>query len=90
VDGPLSLIVNVILNVVLIPTFGINGSGAAVIVSEIAGAMLISVILRRDLHLHLHVVRESLRPLAACAIASATYPLWHDPRHPITTSRLRH
>jgi O-antigen/teichoic acid export membrane protein len=74
----LMLIVNVVLNAVVIPRYGIAGCAWATVASEFTGLAVMTRVVQRELRLR---PSQYLRPLPAAAAAAtalaAVWPLWH-------------
>jgi O-antigen/teichoic acid export membrane protein len=71
----IGLVLNVALNLVLIPSFGIRGSAAATTLCELILSVVMARIIRKDLGVTPHVFRASWR--AAIAAAVPCLALWH-------------
>ena len=74
-SGLIGIVLNVALNLVLIPHYGIRGSAIATTLCEVILSLVMMQIIRRDLKIVVHVVRASWK-----AILAATAPcliLWH-------------
>ncbi|MGO8905244.1 MAG: flippase [Solirubrobacteraceae bacterium] len=71
------LVENVLVNLVLIPHFSLNGAAAGTSISEalLAGSLLV---LSRSLHGRIHVQRIVLGPVLASACAAAVMAAFHD------------
>jgi O-antigen/teichoic acid export membrane protein len=73
--GLIGFVLNVALNLALIPHFGIRGSAVATTGCEVLLSLIMARIVRRDLKVIAHIIRASWR-----AILSAAAPcviLWH-------------
>ena len=74
-SGLIGVVLNVALNLVLIPRYGIRGSAVATTLCEVILSLVMMRIIRRDLKIVVHVVHASWR-----AILAASAPcliLWH-------------
>jgi len=66
---------NVALNLAIIPHFGIRGSAAATTLCEVLLSMVMAWIIRRDLGVKPHIFRASWKSVVAAAIPCVV--LWH-------------
>ena len=66
---------NVALNLVLIPHYGIRGSASATTLCEVILSLVMARIIRRDLKVAAHVVRASWKAIVAAAMPCIV--LWH-------------
>jgi O-antigen/teichoic acid export membrane protein len=71
----IGLVLNVTLNLILIPSFGIRGSAAATTLCELLLSMVMAFIIRKDLGVTPHIFRASWK--AAIAAAVPCVALWH-------------
>lgn len=71
----IGLVLNVALNLILIPPFGIRGSAAATTICELLLSMVMARIIRKDLGVTPHIFRASWR--AALAATVPCVVLWH-------------
>jgi O-antigen/teichoic acid export membrane protein len=67
----ISLILNVALNIIAIPAFGINGAAAATLACEIVAMTLFSRVVRKEIKVRPQVIRVLARPLAAGLVTCA-------------------
>ena len=63
-----SLILNVALNLLAIPKFGIKGAAVATLVCEVVSLAIFLRLVRRELDLHVRLVQDLVRPALAGAI----------------------
>lgn len=72
-----SLVLNVVLNVVAIPTFGIKGAAVATLLCEVVSLGLFVRLVRREVGLHIHVTNSLTRPFVAglvpCVVLAPIY-----------------
>jgi O-antigen/teichoic acid export membrane protein len=71
----IGLVLNVALNLILIPTYGIRGSAAATTICEVLLSVVMARIIRKDLGVTPHIFKASWR--AAVAAAVPCVALWH-------------
>lgn len=75
ISNAIGLLLNIALNLILIPSFGIRGSAAATTACELLLSMVMAGIIRRDLGATPHILRASWR--AALAAVVPCVILWH-------------
>jgi O-antigen/teichoic acid export membrane protein len=73
--GLIGFVLNVALNLAVIPHFGIRGSAAATTVCEVILSLIMARIVRRDLKVTAHVIRASWKAIVAAAAPCVI--LWH-------------
>lgn len=71
----IGLVLNVALNLILIPSFGIRGSAAATTVCELLLSMVMVLLVRMNLGVTPHILRVSWKPALAAAVPCVV--LWH-------------
>jgi PST family polysaccharide transporter len=71
----IGLVLNVILNFALIPSFGIRGSAAATTLCELLLSVVMARIIRKDLGVTPHIFKASWRSALAAVVTCAA--LWH-------------
>jgi O-antigen/teichoic acid export membrane protein len=76
----IGLVLNVALNIVLIPTWGINGSALATLISEFISLVGVRFIFAKDVGTKVSLTRVSLRPVVVGAVVTlfARYVLLHS------------
>jgi O-antigen/teichoic acid export membrane protein len=71
------LVLNVVLNVLAIPKFGINGAATATFVCEIISLAMFVRLVRRDIQVRIRVLRPLAKPFTAgvltCAVLAPIY-----------------
>jgi O-antigen/teichoic acid export membrane protein len=76
--GLIGLVLNIVLNLALIPHFGIRGSAAATTLCEVVISLVMTRIVRRDLDVTVHIFRTSWKPIIAGAIPCAAQWQWYE------------
>jgi O-antigen/teichoic acid export membrane protein len=81
------LALNVVLNVVLIPRYGINGAATATLISEFIALVGVRIVYARDIGSKLSLTKLSARPIAvgAVVVTFAHYVLIRGWNAPIST-----
>ena len=68
-----ALVLNVILNLIAIPRWGVNGSAGATVVSEAFALMAYYLVFRHAVGVRVAFVRRLVRPLAAAGVAVVVF-----------------
>jgi O-antigen/teichoic acid export membrane protein len=75
----IGFVLNVAMNLVLIPFFGIRGSAAATTMCEVLLSMVMAYIIRKDLGVTPHILRASWKAAIAAAVpCSVLWPWYAD------------
>jgi O-antigen/teichoic acid export membrane protein len=64
------LLLNVALNIVMIPRLGIDGSATATLGSELVALLGVWFVFSRDVGSRVYLIRQSIRPLAVAAVVA--------------------
>ncbi len=73
----ISLVINIALNIAVIPEFGIVGSALATLVCEIIATVVFAYLVRKEVEVHSNLVRVLIRPVTAgtltCVVLAPIY-----------------